>query len=228
MYQGVPNRIQAVILAAGRGTRMGARTEEMPKHLLLFENKPVLAHILETVAPIAHEIVLVIGHQGEKIWSRFGDEYHGIPIRYIEQKELRGTAHALHAARHALDNRFVVMMGDNLYAAEDIERLAEHPWAVLAQEVQNPRNYGVIECDAWGRLCEIHEKPAKPPTNLANCGAYAMGQEFFDYEPVEIRGGEYGLPQTLVNVAKAGTPIAVVRASYWHPVDYPRDLKHET
>lgn len=224
MFPNNQNRIQTVILAAGKGTRMKQRAEETPKHLLPYEGKAVLHHTLDLVAPLSHEIVLIIGHHGEKIWRYFGDEHQGVPVRYIEQQELKGTAHALHVARHALDNRFLVMLGDNLYAPEDVEKMVEHPWALLAREVENPQNFGVIVCDASGALCEIHEKPKDPPTNLVNCGMYVLGKEFFDHEPVRVPGGEYGLPQTLVKVAKSGIAIPIVRASYWHPVDRPEDL----
>lgn len=219
------HRLQIVILAAGRGERLRPLTDETPKPLLHVASRPIILHTLEAVSKLAHEIVLVIGHQGEKIWRYLGDEYDGIPIRYIEQPELRGTAHALLQARHVLDNRFMVLMGDDLYASKDIEKVAAHPWAVLAKEVERPQLYGVVRQDRRGYLKEIIERPKDPPTRLANCGLYVMGKEYFDHEPVRIPGGEVGLPQTLVRVAQSGVPVKVVRASFWQPIGYPADLK---
>ena len=218
-------RIQVVVLAAGRGERLRPLTDFTPKPLLQIAKKPILAHTLDVVQDIAHEIVLVIGYKGEKIWQWLGDEYHGVPIRYVEQKRLGGTAHALSTAAHVLDNRFLVLMGDDLYHPDDMKRLLEHPWSVLAKEVTKPQNYGVLKKDRQWYLKEIVENPKNPSVNLVNCGVYVMGREYFAHEPVRIPNGEIGLPQTLVKVAQSGTPIKVVKASFWHPIGYPKDLK---
>ncbi|MDO8558161.1 MAG: nucleotidyltransferase family protein [bacterium] len=219
------SRIQVVILAAGRGIRLRPLTDFKPKTLLMVAGRPILEHTLDLISPIAHEIVLVIGYHGEKIWRHIGDEYHDIPVRYIEQRELGGTAHALEQARHTLDKRFLVMMGDDLYARQDIEQIVEHPWAILAKEVSEPKKFGVVRCDRSGYLKDIVENPENPTTKLANCGAYVMGEEYFQHEPVRIPNGEIGLPQTLVKVAQSGTQIKVVKASFWHPIGYPQDLE---
>ncbi|MDP3963491.1 MAG: sugar phosphate nucleotidyltransferase [bacterium] len=218
-------RIQVVILAAGRGTRLRPLTDFKPKPLLLVAGMPIIARTLEMIKPIVHEVVVVIGYKGEKIWGYFGDEFRGVPIRYIEQDRLGGTAHALAAARHALDRRFMVLMGDDVYCAEDLYALAQYPWAVMGHEVAKPKNFGVIKKDRQWFLKDIVEKPERPPSNLANCGAYMMGAEYFAHDPVRIQKGEIGLPQTLVKVAQSGTPIKVVKASFWHPIGYPQDLK---
>lgn len=219
------SRIQVVVLAAGEGRRLRPLTANTPKALLSVGGKPIIEHTLDTISSIAHEIVLIIGYHGEKIWKHIGDEYRGTPVRYIEQRELGGTAHALQQAKHALDKRFLVMMGDDLYAREDIEQLTEHPWAVLAKEVSAPEKYGVVRKDRFGNLKDIIENPKNPPSKLVNCGAYVMGEEYFQHEPVRIPNGEIGLPQTLVSVARAGTPIRVIKASFWHPIGYPADFK---
>ena len=219
------SRIQVVILAAGRGERLRPLTDRVPKPLLHVCNTPILEWTLQAVSDFAHEVLLIVGYKGEKIWKHLGDQYKGVPLRYIEQKELGGTAHALKQAEHALDNRFMVLMGDDLYHAQDLKQLLEYPWAVLAQEVKNPRKYGVIRKDRFGNLKEIIENPKNPPSRLVNCAAYVMGREYFAFEPARIPNGEIGLPQTLVKVAQSGTPIRVVKASFWHPIGYPKDLK---
>ena len=117
------------------------------------------------------------------------------------------------------------MMGDDLYAKSDMEQLMEYPWAILAKEVEEPSKFGVVRRDRAGYLKDIIENPKNPPTKLANCGVYMMGEEYFRHEPVRIPNGEIGLPQTLVSVARAGTPIKVVKASFWHPIGQAQDLK---
>lgn len=219
------SRIQVVILAGGRGERLRPLTDRRPKPLLHVCGMPILEWTLQAVSDFAHEVLIVVGYKGEKIWKHLGDEYKGIPLRYIEQKELGGTAHALSQAQHALDNRFMVLMGDDLYAAQDLKKLLEHPWAVLVKEVKRPKNFGIVRRDRRGYLKDIIEKPKHPPSRLANCAVYVMGREYFAYEPVRISSGETGLPQTLVKVAQSGISIKVVRATFWHPIGYPADLQ---
>jgi len=111
---------QAVILAAGKGTRMLPLTETRPKPMQEVSGKNLIEWKLAALPEAIRDVVIVVGYQGEQIREFFGDMWHGRSIRYVVQEKLNGTAGALWSARNLLHGRFLVLMGDDLYAKEDI------------------------------------------------------------------------------------------------------------
>ena len=107
---------QALILAAGRGTRLGALTADCPKPLLDLEGTPILERIVTALRDDAGvmDFVLITGHLREKIESHFGDGSRlGVNIRCVHQENPEGTGQAVHIARDALaDSPFVMTYGD--------------------------------------------------------------------------------------------------------------------
>jgi len=169
--------MQIVILAAGKGTRMGPLTAETPKPMLPVADRPLVAHTADAaVEGGASELVVVVGYRGEVVRSYFGDEYRGVPVIYATQVEQLGTAHAVQAASEHIDGPFAVLNGDDLYDADSIAALlaagAEGP-VVGTYHVEDPTSYGVFEIDD-GIVTGVVEKPAEPPTNQINVGAYAF------------------------------------------------------
>ena len=102
--------MQAVILAAGRGTRMGGLTDTVPKPLLLVAGKSLLAHKLDALPSEVHEVIFVIGYQGQMIREEFGSEYGGRRVQYVEQEELNGTMGAVSLAKPLITGRFIVIL----------------------------------------------------------------------------------------------------------------------
>src|SRR3989344_6700347 len=112
--------MQPVILAAGRGTRMVELTGEVPKPMLPVGGRPLLEYKLDAMPDEIDEVILVIGYQGAVVRKHFGGRYGNRQIQYVEQKELNGTAGALWVARLLLHDRFLVLMGGDIYAGEDV------------------------------------------------------------------------------------------------------------
>ncbi len=216
--------MQAVILAAGHGKRLRPHTHEKPKQLLEINERPILEYIFHHLPEEIDEVILVVGWLGEKIREYFGDEFSGRKIIYVEQKERLGTAHALSLCRDILKDKFVVIMGDDLYDKEDIKRCLKRELCILVREVPNPQDFGVMETNEDGTLKQIVEKPAQPKTNLINAALYILDKKFFDYPMVKIRSGEYGLPQTIAVMAK-DRPVYLEKASFWLPIDTEEDLQ---
>ncbi len=215
---------QAVIMAAGLGTRLRPHTLTVPKPMLVVAGRPILEWTIGRLPARISEVILVVGYLSEQIEARFGSEWGGRRVRYVEQRELKGTGDALRLCEPLLNERFMVLNGDDLYGAADMTAALEHERAILAKVCEVPGRFGVFRTDERGRLINIVEGGQAEPGGLVNAGLYVLDRHFFEYPLVPIKDGkEFGLPQTLVLMAK-DRPIDVVRAGFWFPIGYPEDL----
>jgi UDP-N-acetylglucosamine diphosphorylase / glucose-1-phosphate thymidylyltransferase / UDP-N-acetylgalactosamine diphosphorylase / glucosamine-1-phosphate N-acetyltransferase / galactosamine-1-phosphate N-acetyltransferase len=223
--------MQAVILAAGLGTRMGALTKDTPKPMLKIEDQTLLERNIAALPAAVDEVVIVVGYLGEKIREFFGDHSNGKKMTYVTQRELKGTGHALMQCRDALHGRFLVIMGDDLYAKDDLERLAAEPLGVLVLELGNDdaegNRHAIVTVDSMGQVVDIIERQPGIRGVLVNTGAYVLDMRYFDC-PLVPAGNlteEFGLPQTLLQLVRSGAKMSVVKATWWHKVGAPEDLK---
>jgi|TARA_Y100000310_G_scaffold345555_1_gene466462 NDP-sugar pyrophosphorylase family protein len=215
--------MQVVILAGGRGKRMQSLTQNIQKAMLTVSGKNLIEYKLGILPPEVDKIVITIGYLGEQITGHFGDEWNGKKIHYVEQGNLEGTGHALFKAKHLLQDRFVVMMGDDIYSREDLSECLKHPWAMLVKKSDYPGDGGKVVLDKHGHLLNIVEG-SWDKNFYINTGLYVLGKEFFNYSLVQIQSGEFGLPQTLVEAAK-DFDVKVVEAEWWTKITSPEDIK---
>ncbi len=219
--------MQAVILAAGRGTRMGALTDTLPKPMLEVNGKTLLEHKFDALPESVDEIIVIVGYLGNTIREKFGDAYNGRKMTYIEQANIvGGTADALWQAKDLLKGKFLVMMGDDVYARADIEAVAAHDWALLGQRVDDTGTGAKVVVDAESHLIDIIETNNGGP-GIINTGLYVPDTRLFDVPqmPKAVGSTEMGLPQTALTAAKTrGIPFSVVEATTWMQVSNPDDL----
>ncbi len=218
--------MKAVILCAGKGTRMGDLTRDTPKPLLLYKEKTLIEHKLDALPDNVEEVILVIGYLGNKIKKYFGEEWKGRKITYIEQSEMLGTAHALFEAKHHLDRPFIVLMGDDLYGKEDLSSFSQNKdWAILVERPEGSQSGGKIIANEEGNLKEIVEdKDGSILDGLLYTGACLLTPEVFDLEMTKLPNGkEYGLPQTFSKAAST-RPIKIQHATFWKRITSPEDL----
>ena len=215
----------AVILAGGKGTRMGELTKETPKPLVFLGGKPIMQYTLDSLPDVIEKIVVVVGYLGEKIQDYFGDEYNGKEIIYIKQDEQSGTDHALRTAENILkdEERFLVLMGDDMYKPQDLKKLVRYPYALLAYYSFAAVNFGLVGIDDNDNFESIIEKSPNHSEGLVNAAGYVLGKEYFDTDPVLIESGEQALPHTLLSMYKEH-PARVVHALDWQPVGTPEQL----
>ncbi len=220
--------MQAVILAAGRGTRMKELTEGQPKPLLEVAGKPLLQHEFDALPDAVDEVIVVVGYLGSKIQERIGGSYSGKRVLYVEQDVLDGTAGALWRARDLLKDRFLVLMSDDLYAREDMDRLISLPeWGVVLQEVAHMRSGGNIEIDSQNAVVAITEGEHEGP-GLMNTNLFIFDTRIFQSTLVPKSPGseEYGLPQTAIYASQhLGIAFTAIPASFWFQITAPEDLK---
>ncbi|MHC1579326.1 MAG: bifunctional sugar-1-phosphate nucleotidylyltransferase/acetyltransferase [Candidatus Alkanophagales archaeon] len=223
--------MQAVVLAAGEGTRMRPLTYTKPKVMLPIANKPILEHLLlELKKAGVDEVVLVVGYHDEKVRDHFGDgERLGVRISYVTQRRQLGTAHALKVAAHALEDSFLMLNGDIILRSADIRKFVsmarEGVLALGVRDVENPEDYGVVLVED-GRVVGIFEKVERPPTSLANVGIYSLTSEVLEaVERTELSPrGEYEITDSLRLLIEKGAFVRAVAVDYWLDVSYPWDL----
>ena len=211
--------MKAVILAAGKGTRMRPLTEDTPKPLLPVAGKPIIQHNIDLIEDIVDEIIVVAGYEIEQ----FKDYFSDTEITVIEQEEPMGTADAALQARDHLNGRALIMNGDDIYG-EDIRDITDNSTAFAAARADKPENFGVLDTSG-GEIISIVEKPDNPPSNLVNIGCYLVKQRFFELlENVEIsERGEYEITDALSTYI-AEEDVNVLETDQWLPCSYPWQL----
>jgi glucose-1-phosphate thymidylyltransferase len=178
--------VKALILAAGKGTRLKPLTNTVPKHLLPVGDKPILFHVLDYVkeAGIKDLGIVVSPDSRPYIEGAVGTgSGRGDKITFIVQPEPLGLAHAVKVAQGFLgDSPFLMLLGDNLFQEGVRDFLGEFQASssdasILLKEVPDPRAFGVAELDSSGKVVHLVEKPKKPRSNLAIIGVYLFTAE---------------------------------------------------
>ncbi|OGG58490.1 hypothetical protein A2765_02035 [Candidatus Kaiserbacteria bacterium RIFCSPHIGHO2_01_FULL_56_24] len=209
---------------------MGKLTEMLPKPLLLVNGKTLLEHKFDALPEEVHEIILIVGYLKDAIIAKFGDSYNGKKLVYIEQKNIvGGTMDALLQAKDLLTEKFLVMMGDDIYSKEDISALLTHDWAILVQRVPDTGAGGKVVYDIEGHVIDIIESGGHAGGEGAvNTNMWVLDPRIFEHPPVPKTPGsmELGLPQTVLAASKASEiPLDVVEATRWIQITNPEDIQ---
>ncbi|MEW5896427.1 MAG: bifunctional sugar-1-phosphate nucleotidylyltransferase/acetyltransferase [Nanoarchaeota archaeon] len=216
--------MKAVILAAGKSTRMYPLTLTKPKHLLKVAGKTILEHNLDALKGLVDEAIIVVGYKKEMIIGFLGKSleksYNGIKITYVEQKEQLGTGHALLQAKSLLTGRFVFMNGDDIYAKKDIESCLKHKYCLLVKEVTDYEKWGIVTVSG-SKVTGVIEKPGKFVGNLANTQLFVLDQKIFELNLKKSKRGEYEVTDYLTWLAGKETVNFEAVKEYWLPIGYP-------
>lgn len=211
--------MKAVILAAGRGTRLRPLTYHVPKPLIRVGGQALMEYNIKKLPREIDEVILVVNYLKEQIINYFGDEFDGREIRYVTQKNMLGTGHAVKICKEYLNDKFLVLMGDDIYDSEDIEECIKTDGCMLVKEIRGKFNGGRIKFDKNGLLEDIIEGIHNRDSSFVNTGLCVINENYFNYDLVPInKGKEYGLPQTLVKMAK-DYPIEIKKANFWHQIN---------
>ncbi|NPU87196.1 bifunctional sugar-1-phosphate nucleotidylyltransferase/acetyltransferase [Methanothrix sp.] len=222
------NSMQAIILAAGEGSRMRPLTASRPKVMLPVGGAPLLEELILRCRDAGiNRFVFVVGYRRDVVTSYFEDgSDFDVEISYAVQEKQLGTGHALMAASNLSEDRFFVINGDVLPDVEALRRMISmEDLSVATHRVVEASRYGVFLLRD-GLVEGVVEKSPSPPSDMANAGIYLLDREIFEIMeevPVSIRG-EYELTDGINALAAAGRRIWAVELSEWVEVGVPWDI----
>ncbi len=183
--------MKAVILAGGKGTRMGHHTQLMPKPMLKVGNKPILEHQVELLKKYGiREIIILVNYFTDKIVEYFGQgEKWGVDISYYEEKEPLGTVGGIKAIEDRLEDDFIVFYGDVMINMQlqyliDFHYSHKSDCTLVLHPNNHPYDSDLADISKTGKVTAIHSKPHKPGKyyrNLVNAGAYVFHPKILTY-----------------------------------------------
>ncbi|HVK07638.1 MAG TPA: sugar phosphate nucleotidyltransferase [Gemmataceae bacterium] len=217
--------IRGIVLAGGKGTRLGELTKVTNKHLLPVGPYPMVYHPLKKIVGAGIKDVLLVSgteHMGDFVELLGSGKDHGCALTYRVQDEAGGIAQALGLAEtFSAGHRSLVILGDNIFyepVKAVLDAADQHPdWAwVGLQRVPDPGRYGVAELDG-NRVVSIEEKPKKPKSDYAVIGVYIYPSDVFEVIKTLKPSGRGELEITDVNnhYLKAGRMGYSVIEGYW-------------
>lgn len=212
------NQLKAVILAAGKGTRMKS---DLPKVVHTIEGKCLADYVIEAARGAgAEDICLVVGYKYEIVHENIKHQ----DVRFVLQEEQLGTGHAVKCAKDFLgdDGQTMILFGDTpLITAETLRRLKEHHMkqkntvTVLSAMIEDPTGYGRIIRDADGNFVKSVEHKDASETELKS---HEINSGMYIFDTKELREalekiqpnnaqGEYYLPDTLTIIKDKGLKV---------------------
>jgi len=224
--------MKVIIPAAGAGTRLRPHTHTTPKALVQVAGKPILGHILDRISVLDFdELIMVVGYMGDKI-KDYVDKNFTFKTKYVEQKERLGLGYAINLAQDCVGGQPVLMTLDDTVLEVDLREMIQSGYSVLgAQEVEDPRRFGVIELGEDGFIANLIEKPEHPPSNLAIVGIYYIQNSTLMFECLQeiIDKGirtqkEFQLTDGLRLMLKRGEKMKAVPIGGWHDCGKPETL----
>jgi len=178
----------AIIIAGGKGTRLGEIASEIPKPMVLLNNKPILERIIHWLKNNGvSNIVIGVAYKKEKIKEYFGDgSKFGVKIIYTEHDENGGTEDAFKTAIEKSgisDENFYAMNGDQITDLQLEGLTNSHIDSNAIASVVTIRlrtNFGIVKTDSAGWIIEFQEKKVVPEV-IMNCGIYVFNKKIKEY-----------------------------------------------
>ena len=172
---------EALILAAGKGTRMWPLTDNMPKPLLPLCGISIIEQQIAALTKVGvKNINILIGHRMKEISDLLGNgKKYDVKINYIVQSEQKGTGHAVSLAEKHVKDSFFCLNGDTLIDEKNLKLLAkkDNKMAMMVTTVDDGSNYGVIKSEN-GILSSIVEKGIGGKSSI-NAGIYLFNKKIF-------------------------------------------------
>ncbi|MBT3419536.1 MAG: NTP transferase domain-containing protein [Candidatus Magasanikbacteria bacterium] len=218
------SNVGVVILAAGKGTRLGCT--DIPKVMLPLAGKPMVSYIVDTLRACGftkEQVCLVVGFKKEKVKEYFTDS-----VSYAFQEEQKGTAHAAHIGMKMFDDHIkhiLILQGDDsaFYSCDTLHHFVQShidqamTISLLSTHMDDPANLGRIVRHDDGRI-EVIEKEystvEQKKINEVSTGTFCVIRSWFEHMyptmPALRKLGEYVMPTALAIAREEGSPYQVV------------------
>lgn len=228
--------VKAILVAGGYGSRLHPFTHYTQKTLLPLYNRPVIDYALGTIRRAGIKDITIISNRFvDQIASHVGQGLPGERIHYVIEEEPLGVAHALNLARPYNENaRLMVYFSDNITTVEFGQHVANFSAAdappgclLIAREETHLEAFGVAVMDEEGTICDIVEKPANPPSNLAIGGIYLFDERFWDFldSAIAQQGDAFSISDiTRVYVKQGEAEVVSVGEETWVDCGTPDSL----
>jgi len=214
--------MQAIIPLAGLGTRLRPHTHTKPKPLVTVAGKPILGHVLDTLSGLPiDEIIFIVGYLGDQI-EKYVRATYAFQAIFVEQKELKGQAHAIALAREHVRDDVLIIFGDSIIGA-DFSGLGQSnsDGVVYVKEIDDPRRFGVVTLDD-DHITRFVEKPSEPISHLAVAGVYYIKDHSLLFRAIDdllARNiqlkGEFFLADALQLMVDAGARLEARPVTMW-------------
>ncbi|MEV7360407.1 nucleotidyltransferase family protein [Kitasatospora sp. NPDC091276] len=223
-----------MILAAGRGSRMGALTARTPKPLLPLAGKPLLGHLLDRCAETdVTDVYLNLHYQAEQVLRFLDGTTVKVPVHARTEPRLTGPAGALrlfHEELATFDAVLVtscdVIMGEPLQRLVDAHTRGGYALTFACTRIRQARRYGVLDIDPGGRIRGAREKPDVPDdeTHWISAGVYCLDPRVIAHIPEDV---VYDYARELAPaLMAAGERVGAHRLTgYWRDVGTPDSLR---
>jgi len=188
--------VKALVLAAGRGVRLGPETDDHNKCMLPLFGKPLVHYsLVNAVRAGVEEIVVVVGYRAETIINAFGTDFEGVRVQYVIQEDPRGLVHAIECAQATIaGSDFMLFLADEIlwqpHHADMLKRFEEEKLFAICGVVHEPhkseirKTYALIQDDRDRRVYRLIEKPRRPPDHVRGTGNCIFRSDIFDYVPL--------------------------------------------
>jgi dTDP-glucose pyrophosphorylase len=209
---------QAVLLAAGRGTRMRELTADLPKPMIKVRGKPILLHTIEGLqAAGIKDFLIIVGYHADAVCEYFGDgTCFGLQIKYAVQVIQDGTGRVVELAREFVGQMpFILSYGDILVDSANYKSLVELPDDVEAivsvKKNEDVSKGGAVFVNEQMKVTDIREKSQLGETMTAwyNAGVYAFRPSIFEWTAKlqPSPRGEYELTDAVRDLAQSGRKV---------------------
>jgi dTDP-glucose pyrophosphorylase len=226
---------KAVLLAAGRGTRMRELTNELPKPMIEVRGKPILEHILEGLrAAGVTRFLIVVGYRAEVVRNHFGDgSRFGVRVEYVTQTVQDGTGRVVDLGRgFTEEDPFILSYGDILVAPENYHRLAalgDAEALISVKKNEDVSKGGAVFVNERFELTDLREKPqpGEPTSPWYNAGVYTFRSSIYAFTAKLEKSprGEYELTDAIRDLALSGHKVqAIELEGAWADVRDPEVL----
>jgi dTDP-glucose pyrophosphorylase len=212
---------KAVLLAAGRGTRMRELTNDLPKPMICVRGKPILLHIVEGLkAAGVRNFLIVVGYRADVVKEFFGDgRALGVGVEYVTQAVQDGTGRVVELARDfAGPDAFVLSYGDILVNPRNYRRLAapapDQEAIISVKRNEDVSKGGAVFVNERFELTDLREKPkpGEPTSPWYNAGIYTFRPSIFEFTAKLERSprGEYELTDAIRSLALSGRKVQAI------------------